>query len=257
MKVGDRDTRFFHSKASQRRRKNYIKGLYNNNGQWCTNPSQVGDIVLEFHQALFTSQSSENFDEILVQIPRVVTIEMSNDLLAEFKADEVETALKKMAPLKSPRSDGMPPIFYQHYWSLVGSNVVDNILYFLNLGNLPPSLCHSFITLIPKVNNPEYISQYRPICLSNVLYRIFSKMLANRLKKDLPHLVSEQQSAFVKDKLISDNIMVAFKTLHYMRNHSSGDTGYMALKLDLSKANDRVEWLYMEKLMKKMGFGDT
>ena len=193
MKVGDRDTRFFHGKVSQRRRKNYIKGqgLYNNNGQWCTNPNQVEDIVLEFYQALFTSQSSENFDEILVQIPRVVTIEMSNDLLAEFKIDEVETALKKTAPLKSPRSDGMPPIFYQHYWSLVGNNVVDDILYFLNLGNLPPSLCHSFITLIPKVNNPKYISQYCLICLNNVLYRIFSKMLANRLKKDLPYLVSE------------------------------------------------------------------
>ena len=214
LKVGDRNTRFFHNKASKRRRKNYIKGLYNNNGQCCTNSSQVEDIVLEFYQALFTSQSLENFDEILAQIPRVVTVEMSNDLLAEFKANEVETALKQVAPLRSLGSNGMPPIFYQHYWSLVGSDVVDDILYFLNLGNLPPSLCHSFITLIPKVNNHKYISQYRPISFNNVLYRIFSKVLANRLKKDLPHLVSEQQSAFVKDRLIFDNIMVAFEILH-------------------------------------------
>ena len=135
--------------------------------------------------------------------------------------------------------------------------MVVDILYFLNLGNLPPFLCHSFITLIPKVNNPEYISQYRPISLSNVLYRIFSKVLANSLKKVLSHLVSEQQSAFVKGRLIFDNIMVAFETLHYMRNHSLGETGYMALKLDMSKAYDRVEWLYMEKLTKNIGFGDT
>ena len=85
----------------------------------------------------------------------------------------------------------------------------------------------------------------------------FSKVLANKLKKVLPHLVSEQQSAFVKGRLISDNIMVAFKTLHYMTNHSSGETRYMALKLDMSKACDRVEWLYMEKLTKNIGFGDT
>ena len=58
------------------------------------------------------------------------------------------------------------------------------------------------------------------------------------------------------DRLISDNIMVAFETLHYMRNHSSGEVGYIALKLDMSKAYDRVEWPYMEKLMKKMGFDD-
>ena len=126
------------------------------------------DIVLEFYQALFTSQRLDNFDEILAQIPRVVIAEMNNDLLAEFKADEVETALKQMVPLKSPEPDGMPPIFYQHYWSLVGSDVVDDILYFLNSGNLPPSLCHLFINLIPKVNNPKYISQYRPISLNNV-----------------------------------------------------------------------------------------
>ena len=70
----------------------------------------------------------------------------------------------------------------------------------------------------------------------------------------LPNIVSEHQSAFMTDRLISDNIMVAFETLHYMRNHSIGSTGFMALKLDMSKAYDRVEWLYMEKLMKKMGF---
>ena len=150
---------------------------------------------------------------------------MNNDVMAEFKTNEVETALKQMAPLKSLGPDGMPPIFYQHYWSLVGNDVADDILYFLNSGNLPPYLCHSFITLIPKVHSPKYISQYCPISLRNVLYRIFSKVLANRLKKILPHLVSKQQSAFVKDRLISDNIMVAFETLHYMRNHSSAEMG--------------------------------
>ena len=182
---------------------------------------------------------------------------MNNDLIAEFHKEKVETTLKQMAPLKSPGPDGMPPIFYQHYWFLVGNDVVDDILYFLNSGNLPPSLCHSFLNLIPKVYSPKYILQYRPISLSNVLYIIFSKVLANRLKKILPHLMSEQQSAFVKDRLISDNIILAFETLHYMRNHSLGETGYMTLKLDMSKTYDRVEWLYMEKLMKKMGFGDT
>ena len=161
-----------------------------------------------------------------------------------------------MAPLKSPGLDSMLPLFFQNYWSLVGNDVIEAILSYLNLGTLPDLLCHSFITLIPKVKNPEFISQSCPICLSNVLYRIFSKVLANKLKKILPQIVSEQQSAFITDSLILDNIMVAFETLHYMRNHSSGEVGYIALKLDMSKAYDRVEWPYMEKLMKKMGFDD-
>ena len=127
-----------------------------------------------------------------------------------------------MAPLKSFGPDGMPPLFYQNYWSLIGSDVTHSILHYLHNGVIPQSLCHSFITLIPKVKNPEYVSQFRPISLSNVLYRIFSKVLANRLKIIMPHLISEQQSAFMSDRLISDNILVAFETLHYMRNHNKG-----------------------------------
>ena len=89
-----------------------------------------------------------------------------------------------------------------------------------------------------------------------MLFRVFSNVLANRLKSVLPGLISEHQSTFLTDKLISDNIMVAFETLHYMRNHSSGKTRFMALKLDMSKAYDCVEWPFMEKLLIKMGFNE-
>ena len=209
---------------------------------------------MDFYQDLFTSSNPTNFETILEEIPHVVIEEMNSELMKEFLTQEVEVALKQMAPLKSPGLDGMPPIFYQNYWSMVGNDVTDAILMYLNTGTFPSPLGHSFITLIPKVKNLEYISQYQPISLSNVLYRVYSKVLANRLKKMLPNIVSEHQSAFMTDRLISNNIMIAFETLHYMRNHSIGSTGFMALELDMSKAYDRVEWLYMEKLMKKMGF---
>ena len=222
LKDGDHNTTFFHSKASQQRRKNYIKGLYNHEGQWNTNPSRIADTIMQFYQDLFTTSGPNSFEEILEQIPQVVSTDMNQELTREFMAEEVEIALKQMAPLKSPGPDGMPPLFYQNYWSLVGNDVIDAIFSYLNSGTLLDLLSHSFITLIPKVKNPKFISQYRPICLSNVLYKIFSKVLANRLKRILPQIVSKQQSAFMTDRLISDNIMVAFETLHYMRNHSSG-----------------------------------
>ena len=77
--------------------------------------------------------------------------------------------------------------------------------------------------------------------MSNMLYRIFSKVLANRLKTIMPQLILEHQSAFMSDRLISNNILVAFETLHYMRNHNKVKIGFMALKFDMSKAYDRVE----------------
>lgn len=134
---------------------------------------------------------------------------------------------------------------------MVGNDVTEAILIYLNSGTLPSALCHSFITLIPKVKNPKYVSQYHPISLNNVLYRVFSKVLPNKLKKILPHVIFEHQSAFMMELLISDNIMVAFKNLHYIRNHSTGNIGYMALELDMSKTYDNMEWEHMENLIKK------
>lgn len=172
-------------------------------------------------------------------------------LLAEFK---VENALRQMVPLKAFGPDGMPPLFYQSYLSLLGSDVTQSILLFLNSGSIPKALGHSFITLIPKVKNLEFILELRPISLSNVLYRVFAKVLANQPKLIMPHLIFEQQSAFMSDNLISNNILVAFETLHYMRNHGMGKSSYMALKLDMSKAYDCVGSKYMEKVLENLGF---
>ena len=79
-------------------------------------------------------------------------------------------------------------------------------------------------------------------------------MLANRLKKVLPYIVSEHQSAFIKGRLIMDNILVAYETLHYMKNHNFGKSGYMAPKLDMSKVYDHVEWSFLKDVMVQMGF---
>ena len=181
---------------------------------------------------------------------------MNASLCCDFKAWEVENALKQMAPLKAPGPDGMPPLFYQNFWSLVGSNVTTSIMHYVNTGSLPTPLNHTFITLIPMTKNPERVTEFRPTSLCNVLYKIFLKVLANRLKRVLPHLISKHQSAFIKGHLITDNIMVAFETLHYMKNRNSGKNGFMALKLDISKAYDQVEWSFLREVMKRMGFNE-
>ena len=256
LKDGDRNTRFFHSKASQRRRRNYITQLYDATGRWCTRQGQVNDTIVDFYQNLFTSANPSNFEEVVDLIPQVVTNKMNEKLVADFTIEEVEVALKQMAHLKAPGPDGMPLLFYQCYWSLLGSDVSHSILHYLNSGDLPPELCHSFITLIPKVKEPKHVSEFQPINLSNVLYRIFAKVLTNRLQDVLPQIISKHQSAFMFERLISDNILVAFETLHYMRNHTKGKSGFMALKLDMSKAYDKVEWAYMEKVLVQLGFHD-
>ena len=118
------------------------------------------------------------------------------------------------------------------------------------------NLNHTFISIIPKTKSPETAKDFRPVSLCNILYKIISNTIANRLKKLLPKIVLETQSAFMSDRLISDNILVAFETLHHLKNKRKGKLGFMAFKLDMSKAYDRVEWVFLEKLMAKLGFAN-
>ena len=95
-----------------------------------------------------------------------------------------------MAPLKAPGSDGMPPLFFQTFWSDIGLDVSEAVLSCLNSGTILKSINHTFLTLIPKVKNPEIVAQFRPISLYNVIYKILSKVIVNRLKPFLNSIIS-------------------------------------------------------------------
>lgn len=122
----------------------------------------------------------------------------------------------------------------------MGDEVCLEILDFLNNGIFDP-INHNYITLIPKKMKPCLVTKFRPISLCNVFYNLIAKALANRLKRILPLIISPCQSAFVPGRLITDNVLVAFEALHSMNGRKKGKEGYMALKLDMSKAYDWVE----------------
>jgi len=157
---------------------------------------------VSYYQELFTIAKSIPSNATLDLVPHVITSEMNSILTADFLECEVELALKQMAPLKTPRPDGMPSLFYQHFWQVLHHDVIGSILSWLNTGILPHPINHTFLTLILKIKNLEYVHEYRPISLCNVLYKIFSKVLANRLKSLLPNIITEHQSTFTKNRLI-------------------------------------------------------
>ena len=111
----------------------------------------------------------------------------------------------------------------------------------LNSGSILKSINHTFITLIPKVHKPDKVTDFRLISLCNVIYKTINKVLANCLKPMLHSIISETQSAFIANRLISDNFLIAFKSLHHMKTNCTGKNGFMAMKLDMSKAYEKVE----------------
>ena len=123
---------------------------------------------------------------------------MNSLLGCDFQAIEVQQALNQMHSTTTPGLDGMPPLFYQKFWSLSGNCIAQAVLDFLNHGITPPNFNDTHIVLIPKVKNPRKITEYRPISLCNVIYKLASKTVANRLKTVLSSIVSENQSAFTK-----------------------------------------------------------
>lgn len=112
------------------------------------------------------------------------------------------------------------------------------------------------VVLIPKKKCPTKITELRPISFCNVLAKVITKVIANRMKDMLDTIISENQSTFIPGRLVSDNMMVSYEVMHYLKRKRIGKEGFMALKLDMSKAYDIVEWGYLKAIMLKMGFSE-
>lgn len=206
-------------------------------------------LVTKYFDGLFSSSEPTDMEGALEGINSVVTPEMNALLSTEPCGDEVRNALFQMHPNKAPGIDGMHALFFQKFWDVVGGDVVNYVKQwwrgFVNLEEVNKTC----VVLISKCSDPKNMGEFRPISLCNVLYKIISKVLANKLKPMLGSIISPNQSAFVPKRLITDNALVAFEIFHAMKRRGEGRDGSVALKLDMSKAYDRVEWGFLERVM--------
>lgn len=146
--------------------------------------------------------------------------------------EEVLEALKQIAPLKSLRPNGFGESFFRKYWQLIGDVVSAKVINILYKGGMTP-LNSTFSALIPKKCNSQLVSDFRPISLYNVIYKLMSKMIVNRLKPLMDLIISSSQSAFILGRTITNNIIVAHELLHTMKHKMKGKKEKIAVKLTI------------------------
>ncbi|XP_021600717.1 uncharacterized protein LOC110606275 [Manihot esculenta] len=230
---GDRNSKYFHNSIKTRRRCNRI-------------------------QQIVTSDGSLSSDvELLPLVQPRIGAEDNVELLADFTDEEFCSAFFQMDPNKAPGLDGLNPAFFQKYWPIIGVDVCNICRLWLAQGTIPSEISSALIVLIPKCVNLVDVKDFRPIALCNVIYKILSKALANRLKRVLHKIILPNQSAFIPGRLITDNFIVAFETMHGLKLQNRGSVGSCALKIDIAKAYDRVEWSYLFAMLSALGFSDT
>lgn len=167
---------------------------------------------------------------------------------------EIGDAVKSINGNKAPGPDGFPATFYQAYWHIVSADVIKDVRDFFISSHLHPQQNETHIRLIPKVTGARSVAEYRPIALCNTHYKIIAKILTRRLKPLLPHLISNTQSAFVTGRAITDNVLITHETLHFLRTSDAKKYCSMAVKTDMSKAYDRIEWSFVREVLTLLGF---
>lgn len=253
VKLGDRNTKFFHTQTIVHRQRNKIQGMHIEDGSWCTDTDTLKAVAITFFQSLFSAESHNNVDHLSVPIVPQLNQHVVDALLAQVTLEEVHKAVCSMKSYKAPGPDGFQPIFFKHLWELVKTDLLILVQQAFERGYFETCLSKILIVLHPKVDQPLRFKELRPISLCNVTYKMITKVVVQRLRPYLDELIGSLQSSFIPDRGTKDNAILAQEVVHYM-HHSKSKQGTIAFKIDLEKAYDRVSWEFLEYNLRRFGF---
>ena len=167
-------------------------------------PTGLEEMTTAYYKNLYTSEGVHNMEEVLRHVPTKVTPDMNNLLNAPYSQEEVKCALFQMFPINAPGPDGFSGAFLKACWPIIKHDFYALCSQFFE-GTLDiTSINDGFITLIPKVNSPESVNDYRPISLTNTCLKILTKILANGLQKVILSCIHKNQYDFLKSRSIQD-----------------------------------------------------
>ena len=250
MILGDRNTSFYHVSALARRKRNLITAIKNDAGEWLSEEIEVANHIREESINIYTtSQEAANYHfNYNLQWQTKLSSEEKNSISHLVTEEEIRAALWSLKAFKAG--------FFQRFWLVVGRSISEEVIAVFREKKIPEYMNSTNIMLIPKTQGPESIGSYRPISLCNTVYKIVSKILVGRIRPLLDQLISPCQTAFVPGRRGVDNAIVVQEIIHTM-GRMKGKGGYMALKIDLEKAYDKLEWGFIKGMLIRYNFLDN
>jgi hypothetical protein len=252
VKEGDLNSKYFHEAIKSRRRRNQLVALKDGD-QWVQGVDEVKGFVKNYFKNNFKErwENRPNLNGVQFQS---LTTEDNTQLLAPFSCDEVREAIDSSDGNRCPGPDGFNFNFFKACWEIIKGDVMNFFSEFFNTAILPKAITASFLTLIPKKDHPQVLSEYRPICLVSSLYKLLSKVLANRLKKVLGKIISNLQYAFLPNRQILDGVLVVNELLDLAKRRKDK---CLFFKVDFERAYDTVNWNFLDYMMGRMGFAEV
>ncbi|XP_075659165.1 uncharacterized protein LOC142629055 [Castanea sativa] len=252
---GDRNTSFFHISTIVRRQRNKIRCLMDAEGNWLADEVEIKNYIRNGFKKLYMTElivstmtsNVSNFSCCFLEEGDRIRID------GGVTEEEVRAGLWSLKPFKAPRPDGLHAGFYQRFWLVVKNSIYNDVKGIFDKGCVPSYLNETLISLNLKCQNPETLNNYRPISLCNSVYKIVSKILVARIRPLLSSLISPVQAAFVPGRKGMDNVLIAQELFHAL-DKKKGKMGFMAVKLDLEKAYDHLEWGFIHRVLQAFHF---
>ncbi|XP_074278279.1 uncharacterized protein LOC141601871 [Silene latifolia] len=251
--VGDDNTHYFHAHIKTRRARNKVLQIYDHEGNMCTSSPDIQNDFIKYYEILLGS--SKHVDPVCATIMSdgpVLNMAHHEILLATVTPAEVRNAMFDIGGNKAPGPDGFSSQFYKDTWDITGDNVTSTIQEFFANGKLHKQVNSTLITLVPKVELPSDVTQFRPIACCNSIYKCISKIICNRMSTILPNIINPSQSAFIKGRDIVENILIC-QDLVKMYNRKAVSPRVI-MKNDLQKAYDSIEWSFVDSMLRALNF---
>ncbi|XP_061368484.1 uncharacterized protein LOC133311446 [Gastrolobium bilobum] len=251
IKGGDRNTRFYHTRTLIRRKRNRILKLQNNGSGWVTGEENLIELARNFFYNLFKEDMPiAEWNQTGFSWP-VLSKEDRDLLFLDISFEEVRKAFFQMPPLKAPGPDGFPALFYHKNWDLIKDQVFKSMKCYLKNPDQIKEINHTLLALIPKIERPCFMRQFRPIALCNTVYKGLSKILVNKIKPFIGNLISPNQVSFIPRRNIQDNIIIVQELIHSI-HRMTGKKCFFSIKIDLEKAYDKLNWGFIRSFLEEV-----